>query len=56
MALKGKTLPDAIFYLDNITVDSEIISVKYLGPWQMIDNGYIRVPTAILLSKKYSDI
>ena len=32
---------------DRRAVHSEIIPVKYLGPWQMVDNGYVRVPTAI---------
>ena len=41
------SLPGVIFYLDDITIDGDIISVKYLGPWQMVDNGYVRVPTTI---------
>ena len=48
----GESLLDIIFYLNDITsIDSEIISVKYLGLWQMVDSGYIRIPTAIPPSK-----
>ena len=47
----GESLPEVIFYLDNITVEGEIIAVKYQGTWQMVDNGYIKVPTAIHASK-----
>ena len=47
----GESLPDVLFYLDDITVDGEIIAVKYQGTWQMVDNGYIKVPTAIPPSK-----
>ena len=43
----GKSLPDAVLNLDYITVDNEILAVKYQGTWQMVDNGYVRVPIAI---------
>ena len=39
------------FYLNNIKVDGEVVAVKYLGAWQMVDNGYINWTTAIPPSK-----
>lgn len=48
----GKSLPaDVGFYLNNIKVDGEVVAVKYLGAWQMVDNGYINWTTAIPPSK-----
>ena len=44
----GKSLPKMFFFnLDDITVDGEIVAVKYLGAWQMVYNGYINCTTAI---------
>ena len=47
----GETLPDTFLNLGDITIDSEIIAVKYQGTWQMVDNGYVKIPTAIPPSK-----
>ena len=48
---KDTTLDDIVFELDDI-YEGNRIKVKYQGPWNLVDNGYICWSTCILPMKQ----
>jgi hypothetical protein len=44
---KGKVLPDLTFELFERDRNGVVVAKKYMGPWIIVDNGYLKWSTTV---------